>query len=60
LTQNDPEGRRGKWISTMLEYELEIKPTKLVKGQGLAKFMEDSNLHVLDINFMATVCFRRK
>jgi hypothetical protein len=52
LTQNDPEGRRGKWIAAMLEYDLEIKPTKLVKGQGLAKLMADSNLHVLDINFM--------
>jgi hypothetical protein len=28
LTQPDPEGRRGKWIAAMLEYDLEIKPTK--------------------------------
>jgi hypothetical protein len=39
LTQPDPEGRRGKWIATMLEYDLEIKPTKLIKGQGLANLM---------------------
>jgi hypothetical protein len=32
LTQPDPEGRRGKWIATMLEYDLEIKPKKLIKG----------------------------
>jgi hypothetical protein len=31
LTQPDPEGRRGKWKATMLEYNLEIKPTKMVK-----------------------------
>jgi hypothetical protein len=35
LTQPDPEGRRGKWIAAMLEYNLEIKPTKLIKGKAL-------------------------
>ena len=30
LTQPDLEGRREKWIATLLEYEIEIKPTKLV------------------------------
>jgi hypothetical protein len=32
LTQPDPEGRRGKWIDAMLEYDLKIKLIKLVKG----------------------------
>jgi hypothetical protein len=53
--QNDPEGRRGKWIAAMLEYDLEIKPTKLIKGQGLAKLMAESNLHALDINLIAAI-----
>jgi len=35
LTQLDPEGRRGMWIATMLKYDLEIKPTKTIKGQVL-------------------------
>jgi hypothetical protein len=39
LTQPDPEGKRGKWIAVLLEYDLEIKPTKLIKGQGLTKLM---------------------
>ena len=39
LTQPDPEGKRAKWIATLLEYDIEIKPTKLVKGQGLDKIM---------------------
>ena len=39
LTQNDPEGLRGKWIDVMLEYDLEIKPTKLIKGKGLVNLM---------------------
>ena len=52
---NDPEGRRGIWIAALLEYDLEIKRTKLIKGQGLAKLMSDSNLHALDINLVATL-----
>lgn len=55
LVQTDPEGRRGKWIVALLEYDVEIKPTKLVKGQGFAKLMAKSNLHALDINLIATM-----
>ena len=55
LMQTDPEGRRGKWIAAMLEYDLEIKPTKLIKGQGLAKLIVESNLHALDTNLIATM-----
>ena len=47
LTQLDPEGKRDKWIVVMLEYDLDIKPTKLVKGQGLDKLMIDSNCESL-------------
>ena len=32
LTQDGPDERRGKWIATILEYDIEIKPTKLIKG----------------------------
>jgi len=39
LVQTDSEGRRGKWIAAMLEYDLEIKPINLIKGQGLARLM---------------------
>lgn len=39
----------------MLEYDLEIKPTKLIKGKGLEKLMAESNLHALDINLIATM-----
>eukprot|EP00253_Pinus_taeda_P006620 PITA_06620 len=52
LVQTDSEGRRGKWIVALLEYDVEIKPTNLVKGQGLAKLMAESNLHALDINLI--------
>ena len=43
LTQLDPDGRREKWIAILLKYDLEIKPTKLIKGQGLEKLMAQSN-----------------
>jgi hypothetical protein len=32
LTQPDIDGRRGKYIAKILEFDLEIKPTKSVKG----------------------------
>jgi hypothetical protein len=52
LTHPDPEGRRGKWIVAILECDLEIKTTKLVKGQGLAKLMAQSDCDVVGMNFI--------
>jgi len=42
LTHEDPDRKRGKWIVTILEYDIEIKHTNLIKGQGLAKLMAES------------------
>ena len=39
LAQLDSEGKRGRWIAKVMEYDVDIKPTKLVKGQGLAKLL---------------------
>eukprot|EP00253_Pinus_taeda_P008633 PITA_08633 len=50
LTQEGLEGKRGKWFASILEYEIEIKPTKMIKGQGLAKLMSETNFQALDIN----------
>jgi hypothetical protein len=52
LTQPELEGRRGKWIAAMLEYNLEIKPLKLIKGQGLENFMVQSDCDGVGINFI--------
>lgn len=52
LIQNGPYGKRGKWIAVILEYDIEIKPTKLIKGQGLAKEMAESYFNALDINMV--------
>ena len=32
LVQLDNEGKHGKWIARLLEYGVEIKPIKLIKG----------------------------
>ena len=53
LTQLDPEGKRAKWVAVLLEYDIEINPTKLIKGQGLAKMMTDSHCDSLQLNFIA-------
>ena len=55
LTRDKPDGRRGKRTVVILEYDIEIKPTKLIKGQCLAKLMVESNFHALDIKFLAVV-----
>ena len=55
ILNQDPDGKRGKWIPIILEYDLEIRTTKLVKGQGLARLMAETNLQALDINFFDTL-----
>jgi hypothetical protein len=54
LIQPDIDGRRSKLIAKMLEFDLEIKPTKLVKGQGLDKMLVESNCKSLGVNFINT------
>ena len=43
LIQPPIDKRRSKWIAKILEFDLEINPTKLVKGQGLARMLDESN-----------------
>ena len=43
LTQVDCLGTRARWVSKIQEYDLDIRPTKLVKGQGLAKILTEGN-----------------
>jgi len=50
LTQPDTDGKRGRCITQILEFDLTIKTTKLVKGQGLAKLLAESKCKVLGIN----------
>jgi len=32
LVQPNSDGRRGKWLATIQEYDMDIKPNKLIKG----------------------------
>jgi hypothetical protein len=43
LSQVEGLGSRGRWIAKIQEYDLEIKPTKLIKGQGLTKMLIENN-----------------
>eukprot|EP00253_Pinus_taeda_P024330 PITA_24330 len=54
LTQPNADGRRAKWIAKMIEFNIELKPTKLVKGQGLARLLAEENCRTLDINLMCS------
>ena len=42
LIQKEPRDRRGNGLTTLQEYDLEIKPAKLVKGQGLCKLVAEA------------------
>ena len=49
--------RRGNWVTTLQEYDLEFKPTCIVEGQGLCKLMvegknneeNEAELHMMDV-----------
>ena len=36
LIELDIDGKRAKWIAKLIEFDIEVKPTKLVKGLGMA------------------------
>ena len=55
LTQPDADGRRAKWIAKMIEFNIELKPTKLVRGRGLAKLLDEENCRSLDIDFLCPI-----
>ena len=52
LTQPDIDGKRAKWIAKLIEFDVEVKPTKLVRGLGHAKLMAKENCELMGINFM--------
>jgi hypothetical protein len=39
LSQQLREGRWANWLAKLQEYDIEIKPLKVVKGQGLCKLL---------------------
>ena len=55
LTQPNADGRREKWIEKMIEFNIDLKPTKLVRGQGLAKLLAEENCRSSDIDFLCAI-----
>ena len=61
FVQKELGERRGNWVISLQEYNLEFKPTTIVKGQGLCKLMAESQnnedhswdneaeLHIVDV-----------
>jgi hypothetical protein len=43
LIQLNIDGKRSNWIAKILDFDLEMKPTKLVKGKGLDRLLAKSN-----------------
>jgi hypothetical protein len=39
FVQREMGERRGNWMKTLQEYDLEFKPANIVKGQGLCKLV---------------------
>jgi hypothetical protein len=39
LIQPDINGKRSKWISKIMDFDLEMKPTMLVKGKCLSRLL---------------------
>ena len=56
LTQEEGLGPRSRWVAKIQEYDLEIRPTKLIKGQGLAKMLTESNEKPLGLVDQNMVC----
>eukprot|EP00253_Pinus_taeda_P004425 PITA_04425 len=55
LTQTNFLGTCARWVTKIQEYDLEIRPTKLVKGQGLAQMLTEGS--VVDRKSTSEFCF---
>ena len=51
LTQPGIDGKRDKWIAKIIEFDIEVNTTKLVRGQGLEKLMAKENCELMGIKF---------
>ena len=43
LIQKELGEKRAHWMTALQEYDLEIKPAKIVRGQGLCQLTSHSN-----------------
>jgi hypothetical protein len=42
LVQKELGEKRANWVTSLQEYDLEITPSQIVRGQGLCKLVVDS------------------
>jgi hypothetical protein len=42
FTQQEMGERRGNWMAVFQEFDLDIKPAKLIKGQRLCKLVAEA------------------
>ena len=42
FVQKELGERRKNWVTSLQEYDLEFKPTTIIKGQGICKLMAES------------------
>ena len=61
FVQKELGERRGNWVTSLQEYDLEFKPASIVKGKGLCRLMtknrnneehaweDEAELHLMDV-----------
>ena len=54
LRKTNPLGKIAKWIVALLEYDIDINPTKLIKRQEIIKMMRNSNYEYLQLNLLTS------
>ncbi|KAH9298780.1 hypothetical protein KI387_030462, partial [Taxus chinensis] len=42
--------KRCRWVNKLQEYDMDIQTMKLVRGLGLTKLMDKSNLQTIEVN----------
>ena len=52
MTQLDIDGKRAKWIPKLIEFDIEVNPTNLVKGKLVTKIMAEENCDLFRMNFI--------
>jgi hypothetical protein len=43
--QKEVGDRRGNWVAALQEYDVELEPSKIIKGQGLCKLVTEGYDH---------------
>lgn len=56
FSQQEVSGRRYRWINRIQEFNIDVQIAKLVRGQGLAKIMAETNLEENYINQLDDGC----